>query len=144
MAELKFDSKLKLVSEWTFELEGQVYGPYQNAITPAGFGAVADLISRVPAPWLAIGNNTSDSFVLGETFRSPVSLVTRDQNTVRFRTQLPPPVANGNHEKFSILFYASATPGGSEIMFNQLRRPFSKASNQTLTVECRVHIIAGG
>ena len=135
---------MQIRSEWFFEWGGGVTeGPFFNAITPAGYSLVAELISHEPAPWLALGQDTSDTFDLGETFRKPVSLVSQDWTVVRFRTQLVPTDANGTHQKLSILLRASETPGGTELMFNQLKQPFTKASNQLLTVECRIYIIPG-
>jgi hypothetical protein len=130
-------------SEWYFESDEKITGPVENAITPAGLAHAARLLAGSPSPWLALGSDTSDTFELGETFRKNVTLVSQDGAVVRFRTALNPSEANGTHEKLSIFFNASHTPGGAEIMFNQLRSTFTKASNQLLTVECRIYVQEG-
>jgi len=133
---------VKFKADWILIYPDVILGPFENAITPEGFGLVASQIAAAPAPWLALGSDMTTSFVLGETFRVPVSIVTQDGNVVRFRTQLTPAQANGDHQKLSIFLGGTATPG-SGIMLNQLRQPFSKASNQILTVECRIYIVSG-
>jgi hypothetical protein len=130
-------------SVWFFEYDSYVIGPVENAITPAGLAHAARLLAGSPSPWLALGNDTSSTFLLGETFRKAVTLVSQDGSVVRFRTALTPAEANGTHQKLSIFFNASQQPGGQEIMFNQLRSAFTKASNQLLTVECRIYVQEG-
>ena len=46
--------------------------------------------------------DTAPGYVITEVFRKPVSVVTRDDNVVRFRTQLLSTEGNGDHQKPAI------------------------------------------
>ena len=134
------DSKLKIKSEWFFEHEdGSKQGPFYNSFSPEGLAKVAELIQGVSSPYLVIGDDTSPGFVITEAFRKPVSVVTRDDNVVRFRTQLLSTEANGDHQKTCIFIEASDTPG-TGVMLNLLRQTWSKTNLMILAVECRITV----
>jgi len=135
------DGKLKIKSEWFFEHEdGRVEGPFFNDFSPAGLAKVAELIRGASSPYLVIGDDTAPGFTITEVFRKPVSVVTRDDNVVRFRTQLLSTEANGDHQKTCIFVEASDTPG-TGVMLNMLRQLWSKTNLMILTVECRITVV---
>ncbi len=134
------DSKLKIKSEWFFEHEdGRVEGPFFNDFSPEGLAKIADLLQAASSPYLVIGDDTAPGFTITEVFRKPVSVVTRDDNVVRFRTQLLSTEANGDHQKTCIFIEASDTPG-TGVMLNMLRQLWSKTNLMILTVECRITV----
>lgn len=134
------DSKLKIKSEWYFEYQdGTVKGPFFNDFTPEGLAKVAELIQGASSPYLVIGDDTAPGFTITEVFRKPVSVVTRDNNVVRFRTQLLTSEGNGNHQKTCIFIEASDTPG-TGVMLNMLRQLWSKTNLMILAVECRITV----
>ena len=134
------DDRLKIKSEWFFEHEdGRVEGPFFNDFTPEGLAKVAELIRGASSPYLVIGDDTSPGFVITEVFRKPVSVVTRDNNVVRFRTQLLTSEGNGDHQKTCIFIEAADSPG-TGIMLNMLRQLWSKTNLMILAVECRITV----
>ena len=134
------DSKLKLKSEWYFEYQdGSVKGPFYNSFSPAGLAKIAEGIKSFSSPYLVVGDDTSPGFVITEVFRKPVSVVTRDDNVVRFRTQLLTHEANGDHQKTCIFIEAADSPG-TGIMLNMLRQLWSKTNLMILAVECRITV----
>lgn len=114
-------------------------GPFRNAIVPSEFGWVAEGIRGMVSPYLVIGDDTADGFVITEAGRWPVSTVIRDGALVRFRTMLLPGEGNGNHQKASIFRNGTGTVG-TGTMFNLLKQPFSKTAGTVLTVEARVTV----
>ncbi len=134
------DNKLKIKSEWFFEYEdGRIEGPFFNDFTPEGLAKIAELLQVASSPYLVIGDDTAPGFTITEAFRKPVSVVTRDDNVVRFRTQLLSTEANGDHQKTCIYVEASDTPG-TGVMLNMLRQLWSKTNLMILTVECRITV----
>lgn len=134
------EHKLKLKSEWYFEYDdGRVEGPFFNDFSPEGLAKIAELLQVASSPYLVIGDDTSPGFVITEVFRKPVSVVTRDNNVVRFRTQLLSTEANGDHQKTCIYVEASDTPG-TGVMLNLLNQLWSKTNMMILTVECRITV----
>ena len=134
------DSKLKIKSEWFFEHEdGSKQGPFYNSFSPEGLAKVAERIQGFSSPYLVIGDDTEEGFVIAEVFRKPVSVVTRDDKVVRFRTQLLTSEGNGDHQKTCIYVEASDTPG-TGVMLNLLRQTWSKTNLMILTVECRITV----
>ena len=136
----QMDSKLKIKSEWFFEHEdGSREGPFYNSFSPEGLAKIAELLQVASSPYLVIGDDTSPGFVITEVFRKPVSVVTRDDNVVRFRTQLLSTEGNGDHQKTCIFIEASDTPG-TGVMLNMLRQLWSKTNLMILAVECRITV----
>ena len=134
------DSKLKLKSEWYFEYQdGSREGPFYNSFPPAGLAKIAEGIKSFSSPYLVVGDDTSPGFVITEVFRKPVSVVTRDDNVVRFRTQLLTGECNGDHQKTCIYVEAADSPG-TGVMLNMLRQLWSKTSQMILAVECRITV----
>lgn len=134
------DSKLKLKSEWYFEYQdGSVKGPFLNSFPPEGLARIAELIQGVSSPYLVVGDDTAPGFTITEAFRKPVSVVTRDDNVVRFRTQLLSTEANGDHQKTCIFVEAADSPG-TGVMLNMLRQLWSKTNLMILAVECRITV----
>ncbi len=134
------DSKLKLKSEWYFEYEdGHTEGPFLNSFPPEGLAKIAELLQVASSPYLVIGDDTASGFVITEVFRKPVSVVTRDNNVVRFRTQLLTHEANGDHQKTCIFIEAADSPG-TGVMLNMLRQLWSKTNLMILAVECRITV----
>jgi hypothetical protein len=134
------DSKLKIKSEWFFEHEdGSREGPFLNSFPPEGLARIAEGIKSFSSPYLVVGDDTEEGFAITEVFRKPVSVVTRDDNVVRFRTQLLSTEANGDHQKTCIFIEASDTPG-TGVMLNMLRQLWSKTNLMILAVECRITV----
>mgnify|MGYP000914525166 FL=1 len=133
------DDSLKLKAEWYFEHDGLREGPFFNSFSPDGLAAMAGRIQGLPSPYLVVGDDTAEGYVITEVFRKPVSLVTWDANIVRFRTQLLTREGNGNHQKTCIFIGASNTPG-TGTMLNMLRQLWTKTDRMILTVECRITV----
>jgi len=134
------DSKLKIKSEWFFEHEdGTREGPFYNSFPPAGLARIAEGIKSFSSPYLVVGDDTEEGHVITEVFRKPVSIVTRDDNIVRFRTQLLTGECNGDHQKTCIFVEAADSPG-TGVMLNMLRQLWSKTSQMILAVECRITV----
>jgi hypothetical protein len=134
------EEALKIKSEWFFEYEdGHIEGPFFNSFPPGGLNKVAELIYGTSSPYLVLGDDTAEGFVITEVYRKPVSLVTRDDNVVRFRTQLLTSEGNGDHQKTCIFVEAADSPG-TGVMLNMLRQLWSKTNNMILAVECRITV----
>ncbi len=137
------DSKLKIKSEWFFEHEdGSREGPFYNSFSPEGLEFAARLLQGSSSPYLVIGDDTAEGYGIDEVFRKPVSVVARDDNVVRFRTQLLTAEGNGDHQKTCIYVEGTDTPG-TGIMLNMLRELWSKTERMILTVECRITVQQG-
>lgn len=134
------DSPVRLRAEWYFEYgNGLVKGPFFNDFTPSGLDYVAGLLEYSSSPYLVLGDDTAAGWGINEVFRKPVSVVTRDQNMLRFRTQLLSTEGNGDHNKTCIFVEASNSPG-TGIMLNMLRQLWSKTNKMILAVECRITV----
>jgi hypothetical protein len=134
------DSKLKIKSEWFFEYEDRrIEGPFLNSFSPEGLAKIAELLRGASSPYLVIGDDTASGFVITEVFRKPVSVVTCDDNVVRFRTQLLTSEGNGDHQKTCIFVEAADSPG-TGVMLNMLRQLWSKTNLMILAVECRITV----
>lgn len=134
------DDNLKVISEWYFEYEdGTVLGPFFNSFPPEGLAAIAEGIKTFSSPYLVVGNDTVEGFAIDEVFRKPVSVITRDENVVRFRTQLLTHEGNGDHQKTCIYIKGTDVPG-TGVMLNMLRQLWSKSSMMILAVECRITV----
>lgn len=131
------DDKFKCIGEWYFEYDSLRVGPFFNGFPPAGLAKIAGKIETFSAPYVVVGDDTADGYVITEVFRKPVSAVTRDGPVIRFRTQLLQTECNGDHQKVSLFVEGSDTPG-TGTMLNLLKQPWSKTVNTTLTVECRI------
>lgn len=129
----------KVKGQWFFECNGQISGPFSNFVTSAGIAKIAESVKNLASPYLVVGDDTASGETITEVFRKAVSIITREENMVRFRTQLLPGEANGDHQKVSLFIEASDTPG-TGTMFNLLKQPWSKAANSALTVECRITV----
>lgn len=134
------DNKLKIKSEWYFEYSsGLTLGPFFNDFSPEGLAWAAGCLETASSPYLVIGDDADAGFAIAEEFRKPVSVVTRDSNVVRFRTQLLTSEGNGNHQKTCIFIEAADIPG-TGIMLNMLRELWSKTNKMILAVECRITV----
>jgi len=134
------DSKLKFKSEWFFEYgDGHVEGPFLNSFPPEGLARIAEGVKDFSSPYLVVGDDTEEGFAITEVSRKPVSVVTRDANVVRFRTQLLTSEGNGDHQKTCIFVGGTNTPG-TGIMLNMLRQLWSKTNLMILAVECRITV----
>ncbi|MZP28683.1 hypothetical protein GTO91_02980 [Heliobacterium undosum] len=132
--------KVNVKGEWFFEYsDGTIKGPLNNFITQAGFGLIAQNIGLLPSPYLVIGDDTAPGETIAELLRKPVSSVSQSGNQVRFRTQLLPGEANGDHRKVSI-FVGATDVAGTGTMLNLLVQPWSKSANTVLTVEARITV----
>lgn len=129
-----------MISEWYFEYENNTFsGPFYNDFSPTGLARVAEGIQNFPSPYLVVGDDQDGGFVLTEVFRKPVSIITRNDNMVRFRTQLLSTECNGDHRKTCIFTEASDTPN-TGTMLNMLRQLWSKTDQMILAVECRITV----
>jgi len=134
------DDRLKIRSEWYFEYEdGHTEGPFLNSFPLEGLARIAEGIKSFSSPYLVVGDDNDVGFVITEVFRKPVSVVTRDDNMVRFRTQLLTSECNGDHQKTCIYVDAADSPG-TGVMLNMLRQLWSKTSQMILAVECRITV----
>lgn len=129
---------IKVKSEWFFNGEG----PYDNFITEAGLEKIVETIQNFSSPFLVLGDDAAEGEVINEVFRMPVSTRIRDGNTMRFRTQILPGIANGDYQKASIFIEATEIPN-SGIMLNLINKPFAKSGNTVLTIECRITVQQG-
>ncbi len=132
-------NNIKLKGEWFFEYDGLRVGPFFNSFPTDGLAKIAEQIQVFSSPYLVVGDDTAPAYAITEVFRKPVSAVTRDANLVRFRTQLLTSECNGDHQKTCIYVEAADGPG-TGMMLNMLTQPWSKASNTTLTIECRITV----
>lgn len=130
---------LRIKGEWFFEINEHVLGPYQNAITQKGYQAIADMIGKLPSPYLVVGSDSTPGETIIEVFRKAVSAVVTEGRMVWFRTQLLPTECNGDFNKVAIFYGASDSPG-SGTMLNYLVHPWSKTANQVMTVEARITV----
>lgn len=134
------DDRIAVTGEWYFIHEdGSVEGPFFNGFPAAGLAWIADRIQGGSAPYLVVGDDTAEGYIITEVFRKPVSVVNRDGAVIRFRTQLLPSECNGDHQKVSI-FVEGADAAGTGTMLNLLKQPWSKAVNTSLTIECRITV----
>jgi hypothetical protein len=132
--------KMRFKSEWYFEYDdGRVLGPFFNSFPPEGLAEVASALQNFSSPYLVIGDDTAPGYAITEVFRKPVSVVTRDGNVVRFRTQLLSTEGNGDHQKTCVFIKASSTPG-TGVMLNMLKQLWSKTDLNILAVECRITV----
>jgi len=137
--------KLKLISEWYFEYKAgngrvcKTLGPYYNDFSPVGLAWVANRLEIASSPYLVVGDDDAAGWDIAEEFRKPVSVVTRDDNVVRFRTQLLTGEGNGDHQK-TCIFVEAADSSGTGIMLNMLRELWSKTDKMILAVECRITV----
>ncbi len=132
--------KMRFKSEWYFEYDdGRVLGPFSNSFPPEGLAEVASALQNFSSPYLVIGDDTAPGYAITEVFRKPVSVVTRDGNVVRFRTQLLSTEGNGDHQKTCVFIKASSTPG-TGVMLNMLKQLWSKTDLNILAVECRITV----
>ena len=135
-----FEQSFRVKGEWHFEYEdGTREGPFFNSFPPEGLGWVGERMQSGASPYLVVGDDAVDGYEISEAFRKPVSTIIRSGAQVRFRTQLLPSECNGDHTKACIYVEGADSPG-TGIMLNMLARPWSKAINTTLTVECRVTV----
>lgn len=131
---------LKVISEWFFEYaDGSRQGPFFNSFPPEGLAKMAELLRGVSSPYLVLGDDTAEGYAITEAYRKPVSVVTRDDNVVRFRTQLLTTEGNGDHYKTCIYVEAADSPG-TGVMLNMLRQLWSKSNMMILAVECRITV----
>lgn len=128
--------RVDVVCDWFFEVEGERRGPFRNFITAVGYQTIADMIGAVPSPYLVVGDDDEPGETIVEVFRKPVSAVITEGRVVRFRTQLLPDEANGDHKKASIFIEASEVTGSGK-MLNLLRFDWSKSANMVMTIEAR-------
>lgn len=149
MNKLTFTDHLAITCDWFFEeydmeTGALVYqsGPMRNDISPEGLIWAASGIAAMPSPYLLIGDDLADGFVITEVHRQMVDYVLQVGPQSRFRTIVIPGVATGNHNKASLFYGATDTPG-TGTMFNLLKQPYSHASNTVLTVEARVNMAQG-
>lgn len=134
------DDNLKVISEWYFEYEdGTVLGPFFNSFPPEGLAKIAEGIKSFSSPYLVLGDDTVEGYAITEVFRKPVSVITRDDNVVRFRTQLLSGEGNGDHQKTCIYIEGTDVPG-TGVMLNMLRQLWSKTNLMILAVECRITV----
>lgn len=134
------DDKFRVKAEWYFEYEdGSRKGPFFNSFPPEGLAAIAESVQAFPSPYLVVGDDTAEGYVITEAFRKPVSLVTHDANVVRFRTQLLTSEGNGNHQK-TCIFIGASNSSGTGTMLNMLRQLWTKTDRMILTVECRITV----
>lgn len=134
------DDRIKLKSEWYFEYEdGHTEGPFLNSFSPGGLARIAEGIKSFSSPYLVVGDDTGGGYIITEAFRKPVSVITRDANVVRFRTQLLTSEGNGDHQKTCIYVEAADSPG-TGVMLNMLRQLWSKTNMMILAVECRITV----
>ncbi len=137
------NSNLKIKSEWFFEYEdGRIEGPFINSFPPVGLSKIAEGVRRFSSPYLVVGDDVAPDFAITEAFRKPVSIVTQDDNVVRFRTQLLTIEGNGDHQK-TCIYVEAADSAGTGTMLNMLRQPWSKTTQMVLTVECRITVAEG-
>lgn len=138
--------------DWLFYIDDQLVHEQKNLITLGGLGMLAALFigEQINVPFhLALGTGTTqpastDTKLVSEALRKPVSSKTRQGNMVRLRTFFQSQEANGTWNEFGI-FVAGTDEIGSGTLFNRIvpTGGISKASNQVLTIEVRITFAAG-
>lgn len=140
---------LNVSGEWRFIYDDGTVIERKNIITQAGLNFLSSLFiaeqtNDVPF-YLVMGTGTTladktDVKLEVETVRKIVSQKTRQNSAIRIRTMLQSGEANGDFTEFGIVV-AGTQLKDSGILFNRLVTPVSKASNQILTVECKITIV---
>lgn len=142
---LAYIEKFKIKSEWFLEYsDGHRLGPFLNLVPQVGLNWLAQRIVDGDALYLAIGTSTTPATIsdikLGtEGFRKAVTSKTRSNAMTRLRTFLSTTEGNGNWQEMGI--FANATDVvDSGTMLNHLVQSFSKTTNTSLTIECRITV----
>jgi len=147
------NENIKVTGEWLFYIDGQLMKREKNLIVQAGLNYIASLLinettNNIPM-YLALGTgNTTpvatDIKLVSEGLRKAVSTKTRQANMVRLRTFFLSSEANGTWTEFGI-FLAGTNNKDSGTLLNRIvpTGGISKASNQVLTIECRITFSAG-
>lgn len=147
----KLNDSLKVSGEWDFIYEDGTVITKKNLITQAGLNLLASLLINAQTNdipfYLGIGTGASaavstDTKLQAEGFRKIASSLTTQGSMARIRTFLLSSEANGNWWEFGI-FVAGTNLSDSGTLLNHLVTPISKASNQALTIECRITFNAG-
>jgi hypothetical protein len=144
---------IKVTGEWLFYLDGQLVKQEKNLIVQAGLNFLASLLinettNSIPFH-LALGTGTTapaatDTKLVNETLRKEVSAKTRSANMVRLRTFFLSGEANSTHYEFGIFLAGTATKDSGTLL-NRITPTggISKTSQQVLTVEVRITLVAG-
>jgi hypothetical protein len=142
---LRPNNKLSLMAAWYFEYsDGRILGPFFNDFSPDGLAWAARALQQASSPYLVVGDDTDAGWEIVEVFRKPVSVITRDGNVVRFRTQLLSTECNGEDHQKTCIFVEAADSPGTGVMLNMLRDAWNKSSQMALAVECRITVADGG
>lgn len=141
---------IKVSGEWLFYLDDHLIRHERNLITQAGLNFLAQLFIRendqtndIPF-YLALGTGitspaVSDTKLVAEKLRKPVSVKNRQANMIRLRTFFTSSEANGTWTEAGI-FLAGTASRDSGVLLNRivLSQGISKTSQQVLTVEVRI------
>lgn len=135
---------------WFFYYDNGTVLKAENLITQSGLNYLASILvnektNDVPMH-LALGTGTASAKLedvkLGnEGIRKVVSSKQRQGNMARIRAFFQAHEANGDWTEFGIFLSGTSTKD-SGVLLNRLVTPISKASNQVLSVECRITISA--
>lgn len=150
---MKTKEVVKVSGEWLFYLDGQLAKQEKNLIVQAGLNYLASLLiaenPNTMSIHLAMGTGTTtpaatDTKLVAEGLRKVVSAKTRQANMIRLRTFFLSSEANGTWTEFGI-FLAGTDQKDSGTLLNRIvpTGGISKASNQVLTIECRITFAAG-
>jgi len=137
---------LKVLGEWTFTFDDGTIIKQKNLVVESGLGFLATLFigehTSDFSMYLALGTGTTqatsgDTGLQAEAIRKTVTSKQNQANVVRLRAFFLATEANGDWKEFGI-FVAGTDVLNSGILFNRLVTPISKASNQVMSVECRL------
>lgn len=120
----------------------------KNRITNGGLANMAALLigeypSETGSMHIVIGSNAipaqdNDTITsMGEVLRKPIVSKSRTGSTARLRAFLLNTEGNGDHKCLGVVARSTDVAGTGELI-NRLAQQFSKASNQVLTIECKI------
>lgn len=148
---MQIKENVAVTAEWLFSYEDintghkWTIGPYRNKVVQTGLENLATLMtgevsSLTAATHCVIGSSDvaaaidDDVSDMGEVERLPITSKSHQGAIARLRTFFGSGEGNGDHECVGLVARATDQTG-SGTLINRLVQPFSKASNQVLTIE---------
>jgi hypothetical protein len=137
---------IKIRGDWIFTYSDGTVIKRKNLVVQSGLEFLAALFVGEQSPdtpiFIALGTGTqaassTDGKLRVEGIRKGVTFRQRQLNVVRLRAFFLAIEANGDWQEFGV-FVAATDVTDSGILFNRLVTPISKASNQVMSIECRL------
>lgn len=152
------EESIQLTGEWTITTTtiNQATGlpisrsrkKLKNRITNGGLANMAALLigehpSDTSAMHIVIGSNATQAqdndtiTSMGEVLRKAIVSKSSTGGVARLRIFLQNTEGNGDHKCLGVVARSTDVAGTGDLL-NRLVQPFSKASNQVMTIECRI------